>query len=133
MKDIQDSYCIAVADHIKKFIDDNKIDLADLAAAANVDRKQVYRLINKENVPLLSTVVKIALAAGLEMNITHMDFDFNQYRKNNNILIAVPKGKSNLEDFEDLIDYRVNRHCTTVKIISYNCKRVRWRLVWKSF
>ncbi|SHF71421.1 hypothetical protein [Chryseobacterium vrystaatense] len=35
MKDIQDSYCIAVADHIKKFIDDNKIDLADLAAAAN--------------------------------------------------------------------------------------------------
>ncbi|WP_300687518.1 helix-turn-helix domain-containing protein [Chryseobacterium sp.] len=94
MKDIQDSYCAAVADYIKKYISDNEIDLADLAAAANVDRKQVYRLINKENVPLLSTVVKIALAAGLELNITNMDFDFDQYRKNNNILVAVPKDKS---------------------------------------
>lgn len=93
MKNITDTYCIAVADYIKKFIDDNNIDLADLAAAANVDRKQVYRLIHKENVPLMSTVIKIALAAGLELSISDMQFDFNDYRKQNNILIAKPKGE----------------------------------------
>jgi transcriptional regulator with XRE-family HTH domain len=42
------------------------IDVSDLAAAANVDRKQIYRLLNKENIPKLSTLVRILLAAGIE-------------------------------------------------------------------
>lgn len=93
MNNIEDTFCIAVADYIREFLKDNDIDLADLAAAANVDRKQVYRLINKENVPLLSTVIKIALAAGLKIHISDMQFDFDVYKKNNNILTATSKNK----------------------------------------
>ncbi|AZA50550.1 helix-turn-helix domain-containing protein [Chryseobacterium carnipullorum] len=93
MNNIEDTFCIAVADYIREYLKDNNIDLADLAAAANIDRKQVYRLINKENVPLLSTVVKIALAAGLKINISDMEFDFSEYKKKNNILNAVSKNK----------------------------------------
>ncbi|MDH6252459.1 DNA-binding phage protein [Chryseobacterium sp. H1D6B] len=93
MNNIEDKYCIAVADYIREFLKDKDIDLADLAAAANIDRKQVYRLINKENVPLLSTVVRIALAAGLTINISDMQFDFNEYKKKNKILTATSKNK----------------------------------------
>ncbi|KQS91743.1 helix-turn-helix domain-containing protein [Chryseobacterium sp. Leaf394] len=91
MNKIEDTFCIAVADYIKDYIKDNNIDLADLAAAANVDRKQVYRLINKENIPLLSTVVKIALAAGLKINIGKLQFNFDEYKANNKIFTAIPK------------------------------------------
>ena len=94
MNNIEDKYCIAVADYIREFIKDKNIDLADLAAAANIDRKQVYRLINKENVPLLSTVVRIALAAGIQINISDMQFDFNEYKKVNKIFTVSTKEES---------------------------------------
>jgi DNA-binding phage protein len=57
MEYIEDKYFIAIANYVKAFIDEG-IDIADLADAANVDRKQIYRLINKENIPKLSTLVK---------------------------------------------------------------------------
>ncbi|MFC3158074.1 helix-turn-helix domain-containing protein [Chryseobacterium arachidis] len=69
MKYIEDKYFIAISDYIKNVIEEKNIDISDLAAAANVDRKQVYRLINKENVPKLSTLIRISLAAGIEPQI----------------------------------------------------------------
>jgi hypothetical protein len=36
MKYIEDKYFIAIADRLKVFIDERGIDIADLAAAANV-------------------------------------------------------------------------------------------------
>lgn len=92
MEHIQDKYFIAIAEYIKTVIEEKKIDIADLAAAANVDRKQIYRLINKENVPKLSTLVRISLAAGIEPQILFsLKFDFESYMKDNNILRATPK------------------------------------------
>ena len=44
MNYIKDKYFIVIADYVKAFIDEKGIDVADLAAAANVDRKQIYRL-----------------------------------------------------------------------------------------
>lgn len=92
MKYIEDKYFIAISDYIKNVIEEKNIDISDLAAAANVDRKQVYRLINKENVPKLSTLIRISLAAGIEPQILFsLKFDFEFYMKENNILKATPK------------------------------------------
>lgn len=89
MEQIQDNYFIAIADFIKTFIDEERIDISDLAAAANVDRKQIYRLINKEHMPRLSTLVRISLAAGIEPSqLFSIKFDFDRYMKENNILRA---------------------------------------------
>jgi len=94
MEYIEDKYFIALSNHIKSIIDAKEIDIADLAAAANLDRKQIYRLINKENVPKLSTLVRIALAAGIEPKQLHdFKFDFELYMKENNILKANKKKK----------------------------------------
>ncbi|WP_126651519.1 helix-turn-helix domain-containing protein [Chryseobacterium aureum] len=94
MEYIEDKYFIAIADYVKEFIDEKGIDIADLAAAANVDRKQIYRLINKENVPKLSTLVRILLAAGIEpAKLFSIKFDFETYMVDNNILKAIPKRK----------------------------------------
>ncbi|AYZ35197.1 helix-turn-helix domain-containing protein [Chryseobacterium indologenes] len=94
MKYIEDKYFIAIADYITDYLKNAKIDAADLAAAANVDRKQVYRLINKEHIPKLSTLVKISLAAGIEPSVLFsIKFDFESYMKENNILKATPKIK----------------------------------------
>lgn len=94
MKQIEDKYFISIADYVKEYIDEREIDAADLAAAANVDRKQVYRLLNKENVPKLSTLVKISLAAGLEPSkLFAIKFDFESYMKENGILKATRKNK----------------------------------------
>jgi len=94
MKQIEDKYFIMIADYIKTFIDERGIDASDLAAAANVDRKQVYRLINKENIPKLSTLIRISLAAGIEpTKLFSRKFDFETYMKENNILTANPKKK----------------------------------------
>ena len=94
MNHIEDKYFIAIADHIKTFIDEKGIDAAELAAAANVDRKQVYRLINKENTPKLSTLIKISLAAGLEPSVLFsIKFNFENYMKENNIFKVAPKIK----------------------------------------
>lgn len=94
MKQIEDKYFIIIADYIKEYIDEKEIDAADLAAAANVDRKQVYRLLNKENVPKLSTLIKISLAAGLEPSkLFSLKFDFESYMKENGILKATPNNK----------------------------------------
>ena len=94
MKFIEDKYFTAVADFIKELIEQKGIDVADLAAAANVDRKQIYRLINKENVPKLSTLIRILLAAGIEPSKPFsIKFDFEDYMKENNILRVTPKNK----------------------------------------
>lgn len=94
MEHIQDNYFIAIADYIKTFIDKEGIDISDLAAAANVDRKQVYRLINKEHIPRLSTLIKISLAAGIEPSrLFSIKFDFDGYMRENNILRASFKKK----------------------------------------
>ncbi|MCT3698906.1 helix-turn-helix domain-containing protein [Elizabethkingia anophelis] len=94
MNNIKDKYFIALADYIKQSIDLKEIDVADLAAAANVDRKQIYRLINKENIPRLSTLIKIILAAGIEPSVLFaIDFDYEMYMKENNILKATIKNR----------------------------------------
>lgn len=96
MKYIEDKYFIALADHIKEILEDKKIDVADLAAAANLDRRQVYRLINKENVPKLSTLIRISLAAGIEpQHLFALKFDFGAYMSENNILKVSKKRKNN--------------------------------------
>lgn len=94
MEQIQDNYFIAIVDYIKTFIDEEGIDISDLAAAANVDRKQIYRLINKEHIPRLSTLIRISLAAGIEpAKLFSIKFDFDKYMKENNILKAGFKTK----------------------------------------
>lgn len=92
MKYIEDKYFIAISNYVKEFIDEKGIDIADLAAAANIDRKQIYRLIKKENIPKLSTLIRILLAAGIEPSeLFSIKFDFETYMKENNILKATPK------------------------------------------
>jgi len=94
MNNIEDKYFVALSDHLKDIIDKKDIDIADLAAAANLDRRQIYRLINKENIPKLSTLIRIALAAGVEPKQLHdFKFDFEIYMRENNIF-KVAKKKS---------------------------------------
>ncbi|MBH1960121.1 MAG: helix-turn-helix domain-containing protein [Flavobacteriia bacterium] len=92
MNKIEDKYFVALSDHLKDFIDKNNIEIADLAAAANLDRRQIYRLINKENIPKLSTLIRISLAAGMEpQQLFNFAFDFKIYMANNNILKVAHK------------------------------------------
>lgn len=90
----EDKYCIALVDHINTILEEKDIDVADLAAAANLDRRQVYRLTNKENIPKLSTLVRISLAAGIKPKELHdFKFDFDSYMKENKIIEAKAKKK----------------------------------------
>lgn len=94
MGNIQDKYFIAIADYIKTYIDEKGIDISDLAAAANVDRKQIYRLIKKEHIPKLSTLIRISLAAGIEpAKLFSIKFDFDKYMEENNILKSGSKNR----------------------------------------
>lgn len=94
MEHIQDNYFIAIADYIKEFIDEEGIGISDLTAAANVDRKQIYRLMNKEHIPRLSILIRISLAVGIEpAKLFSIKFDFDRYMKENNILKAGSKNK----------------------------------------
>lgn len=96
MKYIDDKYFIALADHIRSILDDKNIEIADLAAAANLDRRQIYRLLNKENIPKLSTLIRISLAAGIEpQQLFALKFDFEGYMRENNILSVSKKRKNN--------------------------------------
>ena len=92
MNNIEDKYFVALSDHLKSILDSQDIDVSELAAAANLDRRQIYRLINKENIPKLSTLIRIALAAGIEPKQLHdFKFDFEIYMKENNILKVTKK------------------------------------------
>ncbi|AYO58013.1 helix-turn-helix transcriptional regulator [Chryseobacterium manosquense] len=87
MNTIQDKYFIALTDHLQKLLEFKSIEVAELAAAANLDRRQIYRLLNKENVPKLSTLIRISLAAGIEpKELFDFKFDFGTYMKDNKLL-----------------------------------------------
>lgn len=92
MNHIDDNFFIALADNLLTLIEKKGLDVAEIAAAANIDRRQVYRLINKEHMPKLSTLIKISLAAGIEPNIL-FDFKFNykEYMEIMEIYLAKPK------------------------------------------
>lgn len=94
MNKIEDKYFIALSDHLIDLIATKGLDVADIAAAANLDRRQIYRVINKENVPKLSTLIRIILAAGIDPKVFFdVKFDFKNYMEQNSILIASPKKK----------------------------------------
>lgn len=76
MEKPNDKYFIAISAQLKNIMEQKNIDVADLAAAANIDRKQVYRVINNENVPKITTLVRIVLALELEPK-DFFDFTFN--------------------------------------------------------
>lgn len=87
MNTIQDKYFIALTDHLQELLELKSIEVAELAAAANLDRRQIYRLLNKENVPKLSTLIRISLAAGIEpKELFDFKFDFGTYMKDNKLL-----------------------------------------------
>ena len=94
MDKIEDKYFKALADHFINLIEEKGLDVADIAAAANVNRKQIYRLINKENIPKLSTLIKIGLATGIEPNILFdFKFDYKKYMLESGIYTAIKKTK----------------------------------------
>jgi plasmid maintenance system antidote protein VapI len=88
------SCCIQSEEKLYEILKDKNIDIADLAAAANLDRRQIYRLLNKENIPKLSTLIRISLAAGIEpQELFALKFDFENYMSENNILKVSKKKK----------------------------------------
>ncbi|WP_121967477.1 hypothetical protein [Myroides sp. N17-2] len=98
MKDTEDKYLEAIINRFIELITYEKIDVATIAAAANLDRKQVYRFINRENVPELTTFLRIVLAAGFTpTDIFNFKFDFNDYMKSAGIQKIVHKKENNEE------------------------------------
>jgi len=96
MDTIRDEYFIALSDHLHKLLAVKGIEVSELAAASNLDRRQIYRLLNKENVPKLSTLVRISLAAGIEpKELFDFKFDFGTYMKDNGLLKIGKKKKDN--------------------------------------
>ncbi|MGS4344066.1 helix-turn-helix domain-containing protein [Myroides odoratus] len=82
MKDTEDKYLEAIINNFIVLITEKNIDVATIAAAANLDRKQVYRFINRENVPELTTFLRIVLATGFTpSDIFNFNFDFKEYMK----------------------------------------------------
>ena len=73
-------------------MEQKNIEVVDLAAAANIDRKQIYRFINSENVPKITTLIRIVLALGLEpKHFFDFTFDFKSYSQEQNIEKIKPK------------------------------------------
>ncbi len=94
MKSIEDKYFISLAENLKILIEVKGLDIVDIAAGANIDRRQVYRLLNKENVPILSTLIKISLAAGIDPKVLfEFKFNYSDYMKENKIYPATKKKK----------------------------------------
>ncbi|KZE82846.1 hypothetical protein AV926_06315 [Myroides marinus] len=92
MKHIEDKYLKAIIDNFIVLMKDKKIDVATIAAAANLDRKQVYRFINGENVPELTTFLRIVLASGFTPDeIFKFKFDLDSYMKSVGIQKIVHK------------------------------------------
>ena len=86
MEKPNDNYFIAISAQLKNIMEQKNIDVADLAAAANIDRKQVYRIINNENVPKITTLIRIVLALELEpKDFFDFKFDFESYSKEQKI------------------------------------------------
>lgn len=82
MKVTEDKYLQAIINNFIDLIVQKNIDVAALAAAANLDRKQVYRFINKENVPELTTFIRIVLASGFTpSDVFNFTFDLEEYMK----------------------------------------------------
>ena len=92
MRNVEDKYFIALSDRLNFLIKEKGLEISDLAASANLDRKQIYRLINKENIPTLLTLIKICLAAGIEpRTLFDFKFDMTGYMQENSIFQAKPK------------------------------------------
>ncbi len=86
MSYIEDKYFVALVDHLNSLIESKNLKVAELAAAADLDRKQVYRLLKKENIPTLTTLIRISLAAGIHPKDMHdFKFNFDAYMKEKNI------------------------------------------------
>lgn len=87
MKITNDTYFIAISTHLKNIMEQKNIEVADLAAAANIDRKQIYRVLNNENVPKITTIVRIILALGIEpKDFFNFEFDFTRYADEQSIV-----------------------------------------------
>lgn len=86
MEKYNDKYFIAVSMRLKNIMEEKKVEVSDLSAAADIDRKQIYRLINNENVPKITTLLRIILALGLEpKEFFDFEFNFKSYLKEQNI------------------------------------------------
>ena len=73
-------------------MEEKNIDVTDLAAAANIVGKQIYRIINNENVPKVTTILRIIFALGLEpRDFFDFTFDFKSYLLEQNIVHLKPK------------------------------------------
>ena len=82
-----DKYFLALSAHLKKIMKQKNIEVSDLAAAANVDRKQIYRIINNENVPKITTIIRIIIALGLEpKDFFDFVFDYECYSNEQSIV-----------------------------------------------
>ena len=92
MENSNDKYFKALSAQLKSIMEQKNIEVVDLAAAANIDRKQIYRFINNENVPKITTLLRIILALGLEpKEFFDFKFDFISYSKEQNIAKVKPK------------------------------------------
>ncbi|KAA5535373.1 helix-turn-helix domain-containing protein [Paenimyroides baculatum] len=92
MENSNDKYFIALSAQLKNIMEQKNIEVVDLAAAANIDRKQIYRFINSENVPKITTLIRIILALGLEPKLFFdFTFDFKSYSQEQNIEKIKPK------------------------------------------
>ena len=98
MEKTNDTYFSAISAQLKNIMKLKNIEVSDLAAAANIDRKQVYRVLNNENVPKITTLIRIIIALDIEpKDFFNFEFDFKKYSDEQNIVKIKHKFVSNSE------------------------------------
>lgn len=68
-------YCIKLGQHLKKLIAERNLDPQTVASMANIESKQVYRIISAENEPKVASLLPIAKALNVHVKVLY-DFDY---------------------------------------------------------
>lgn len=83
MKEWKKAYCIAFGNNLKLLIEKHNTDVATVASIGNIEYKQVYRIINAENEPKISTLLPIASGLGISVkDLFDFEFDFESFYAN---------------------------------------------------
>lgn len=75
MENWSKSYRIKFGKNLKDLLNKQGKDVATVASIANIEYKQIYRIINAENEPKITTLLPIAKGLGIHPK-EFFDFDF---------------------------------------------------------
>tara|TARA_R110000772_G_scaffold135814_1_gene244400 strand:+ start:88 stop:327 length:240 start_codon:yes stop_codon:yes gene_type:complete len=76
MEEWKKAYCIAFGNNLKLLIKKHNTDVATIASIGNIEYKQIYRILNAENEPKITSLLPVAKGLGIPV-MALFDFEFS--------------------------------------------------------